>query len=370
MSRIPNGAYTERIARAREEMGRQGVDYLIVAPSSDLVYLLGYPVHPAPRLTALIIPRDSDPFVVVPQLEAPRLAGRADLIEIRPWPETADPIRLIAGALGDGAGRTIGVSDRLWSGHLLKLQDALPGARFVNAAGVLRELRQIKSAEELACQREAGRRTDAAWEEFIGTATLAGRTEVEVARELAGIMERHGLGEPSFLICAAGPASASPHHMNGERPIQECDAVVFDFGGNIEGYHSDITRTVHVGEPSAEFRRVYDTVNRAREAVRVAVRPGVPCEAIDGVARGLITDAGYGEYFIHRTGHGLGLDVHEDPYIVGGNATPLRAGMVFSDEPGIYLPGRFGVRIEDCVICTADGGEFLTNTSRELRVVS
>lgn len=370
MSRIPNSAYADRIARAREEMGRQDIDYLIISPSADLVYLLGYPAHPIPRLTALIVPRDGDPFIVVPQLEAPRLANRADLVEIRAWEETGDPIGLIAGALGEPRGTTIGVSDRLWSGHLLKMIAALPGARFVNAIGVLRELRQIKQPEELACMREAGRLTDAVWEEFIGAVTLTGRTEIEVARALAAIMERHGLGEPEFLHVAGGPNGASPHHLNGERRIQEGDAVVFDFGGNIEGYKSDMTRTVHVGEPSDEFRAVYDIVNRAREAAHAAVRPGVPCERIDDAARGLIAGAGYGEYFIHRTGHGLGLDVHEDPYMVGGNTTPLRAGMVFSDEPGIYLPDRFGVRIEDCVICTEDGGEFLTNTSRELIVKS
>lgn len=369
MARITNSAYADRLARACEEMGRQGVDYLFIAPSSDLVYLLGYPAHPIPRLTALVVPRAGEPFVVAPRLEAPRLADRADLVEVRAWDETADPVRLIADALGDPAGRTIGVSDRLWSGHLLKMIDALPGARFVNALGVLRELRQIKGPEELACMRAAGRRTDAAWEEFIGAATLTGKTEIEVGHELAAIMERHGLGEPEFLHVASGPNGASPHHLNGERRIREGDAVVFDFGGNVEGYKSDCTRTVHVGAPSDEFRAVYDTVNRAREAAHAAVRPGVPCERIDAAARDLIAAAGYGDYFIHRTGHGLGLDVHEDPYIVAGNETPLRAGMVFSDEPGIYLPGKFGVRIEDCVICTADGGEFLTNSSRDLRVV-
>ncbi len=365
--------YAGRIARAQAEMERRGIDWLIISPSSDLVYLSGYPAHASERLTALAAPRHGgEPFVVVPRLEVPRLEGRADLaeiIDIRVWDETADPIRLLAGGLGDPAGKTIAVSEQLWSGFLLRLIDACPGARFTNAATVLKELRQIKSPEEVAHLREAGRRTDAVWEEFIRTARLAGRTERELGRELAGIMARHGLGEPAFMICASGPASASPHHLTGERRIAPGDAVIFDFGGNIEGYKSDITRTVHVGEPSDEFRRVYDIVERARQAAFAAVRPGATCASIDAAARGVIAEAGYGRYFIHRVGHGLGLDVHEEPYLVGGNETPLRAGMVFSDEPGIYLPGRFGVRIEDTVVCVDGGGELLNNATRELVVM-
>ena len=367
------GVYAGRITRAQAEMERQGIDWLIVSPGSDLVYLMGYPAHTSERLTALATPRrGGEPFVVLPRLEAPRLADRADLaeiIDIRAWDETANPIRLLAGGLGGGSTLTIAVSDQMWSGFLLKLIDALPGARFVNADSVLKALRQIKSAEEIAHLREAGRRTDAVWEEFIRTARLTGRTETEVGRELAGIMARHGLGEPAFLICASGPASASPHHLTGERRIAPGDAVIFDFGGNIEGYKSDITRTVHVGEPSDEFRRVYDVVERARRAAFAAVRPGASCASVDAAARGVIAEAGYGEYFIHRVGHGLGLDVHEEPYLVGGNETPLRPGMVFSDEPGIYLPGRFGVRIEDSVACTEGGGELLNNATRELVVM-
>ena len=367
------GVYAGRIARAQAEMERQGIDWLIVSPGSDLVYLMGYPAHTSERLTALATPRrGGEPFVVLPRLEAPRLADRADLAEImdiRAWDETANPIRLLAGGLGAGAERTIAVSDQMWSGFLLKLIDALPGARFVNADSVLKPLRQIKSADEIAHMREAGRRTDAVWEEFLEGATFTGRTEAELGRRLAEIMVRHGLGDPAFMIVASGPASASPHHHTGDRRIEPGDAVLFDFGGAIEGYKSDITRTVHVGEPGEEFRRVYAIVEEARQAAFAAVHPGAPCESLDAAARRVITEAGYGDYFIHRVGHGLGLDVHEEPYLVGGNTTPLRAGMVFSDEPGIYLPGRFGVRIEDTVVCTEGGGELLNNATRELVVV-
>lgn len=362
------GVYRDRLRAAQAAMDQRGIDYLLVSPSSDLVYLLGYPAHTSERLTALVVPRTAPPFIVVPTLEAPRLAERAALVEIVAWEETTDPIGLLARRLGAGA--TVGVSEQLWSGFLLRLIAALPSARFVNAAVVLRDLRVVKAPEELAALREAGRRTDAVWEEFVATTTLTGKTEREVGREIATLMERHGLGEPAFLICASGPASASPHHLTGERRMQAGDAVVFDFGGNVDGYKSDITRTVHVGEPDEEFRRVYALVDRARAAAFAAVRPGVPCASIDRAARAVIAEAGYGEYFIHRVGHGLGLDVHEEPYLVEGNQEALRPGMVFSDEPGVYLPGRFGVRIEDSVACTAAGGELLNNARRDLVVMS
>jgi Xaa-Pro aminopeptidase len=365
--------YAGRIARAQAEMERQGIDWLIIAPSSDLVYLMGYPAHTSERLTALATPRrGGEPFVVVPRLEAPRLASRDDLHDIidrRVWDETENPIRLLADGLGDPKGQTIAVSDQMWSGFLLKLMDACPGARFVNADAVLKELRLIKAEDEIAFMREAGRLTDEVWEEFVETATLAGRTEIEVGRILAELMGKKGLGSPAFMIVASGPGSASPHYMTSSKVIEEGDAVVFDFGGNIEGYKSDITRTVHVGEPSEEFRKVYAIVDEARKATFAVVRPGTPCEALDDAARKVITDVGYGEYFIHRVGHGLGLDVHEAPYLVGGDTTPLRPGMVFSDEPGIYIPGKFGIRIEDTVLCTETGGEFLNNARHDLVVM-
>lgn len=365
--------YPARIARAQAEMARQGVDWLIVAPSSDLVYLMGYPAHASERLTALTTPQaGGEPFVVVPRLEAPRLTERHDLMEIldlRIWEETEDPVALLAHGLGDPRGKTIAVSDQMWSGFLLKLQGALPGARFINAERVIKELRQIKGEDEIACLREAGRLTDEVWEEFVATTTLSGKTEQEVGQILAGLMAQRGLGPPAFMIVASGPGSASPHYLTSEKIIREGEAIVFDFGGNIAGYKSDITRTIHVGEPSEEFRTVYAIVEEARRRTFEAIRPGLPCEEVDRVARTVIADAGYGEYFIHRVGHGLGLDTHEEPYMVGGNRTPLRAGMVFSDEPGIYLPGKFGVRIEDTVLCTASGGELLNNARRELIVM-
>ena len=230
-------------------------------------------------------------------------------------------------------------------------------------------LRVVKDEAELAALREAARRTDAAWSRFIESTRLSGLTELQAGAELTRYLVEEGLPKPDFLIVGSGPGSASPHHITGDRVIQEGDSVVFDFGSTWDHYYSDITRTVHVGEPSDEYRKVYETVLRANEAAKAAVRSGVACQDVDKAARDVIEAAGYGEYFIHRVGHGLGLDVHEEPYMVSGNTTPLQPGMVFSDEPGIYIPGEFGVRIEDILVCTEDGYESLNNAPRDLMVM-
>jgi Xaa-Pro aminopeptidase len=360
--------YAGRIARAQAEMERQGIDWVIISPSSDLVYMMGYPAHTSERLTALATPRrGGEPFVVVPRLEAPRLESRDDLHDIvdrRVWDETENPIELLARGLGDPQGQTIAVSDQMWSGFLLKLMDACPGARFVNADAVMKELRLIKADDEAAFMREAGRLTDEVWNEFVETVTLAGKTELEVGRSLGELMGKKGLGSPAFMIVASGPGSASPHYMTSTKVIQEGDAVVFDFGGNIQGYKSDITRTVHVGEPGEEFRKVYAIVDEARKAAFAAVRPGATCESIDAAARKVITDAGYGEYFIHRVGHGLGLDVHEAPYLGKTSEDTLENGMVFTIEPGIYIPGWGGIRIEDIVVLEDGRARVLSHATK------
>lgn len=369
MSDAGSEVFSTRIRGAQVAMGAPGLDAMIVSPSSDLVYLLGYPAHTSERLTALVVPRTGRPMIAVPQLEAARLTDRAGVVDVLAWSETTDPIRLVAGWLRANGARTVAVAEELWSGFLLRLLNVLPDVRFVTAAPVLRGLRVVKTGGEIEYLREAGQRTDLVWEEFLSTETLAGKSERQAARTIANLMEHHGLGDPAFLICASGPHSASPHHMVSDRVIEVGDAVVFDFGGSVEGYKSDLTRTVHIGEPSEEFRTVYAVVEQARAAAFATVRPGVSCGSIDHAAREVIEAAGFGEFFIHRLGHGLGLDVHEEPYLVAGNETPLAAGMVFSDEPGIYMPGRFGVRIEDSVVCTATGAELLNHASRDLRIL-
>lgn len=359
--------HADRLRRAQAEMARQGVDLLLVGASADLRYLTGHDGHTSERLSLLLLPQRGDPSYVVPGLEAATLAARRDLLDLHAWEETQDPAALVARLAGAPAGKTVAVADQLWSVFLVRLQAAMAGARWVEAGPVLRPLRMIKDGREIELLHEAGRRTDDAWLAFIGQ-PLAGQTERQALARLLDLTHARGLG-PGFGLCASGPHSASPHHQTGERLIAPGDAVVFDWGGTLEGYRSDVTRTVVVGEPSAEFRRVYNVVLDANEAALAAVRPGVPCEAIDLAARGVIEEAGYGVAFIHRLGHGLGLDVHEEPYLVAGNDLPLAVGMVFSDEPGIYLEGRFGVRIEDAVVCTDDGGERLNEATRELTVV-
>ena len=359
--------YADRMGRAQAELARQGVDYLMVGISSDLYYLFGYEGHASERLTMLILPQSGKAAVVVPKLESPLLRSREALAGHLIWEETEAPTDLAARFVGDASGKTIAVNDHLYSSFLLKLQSAIPGASWVSANDTLKTLRMIKDAREVELLHEAGRRTDVAWEQFIAS-PLSGLTELQAMERLVALTREQGL-EINFGICASGPNAASPHHNTGERVIQQGDSVVFDWGGSLEGYTSDVTRTLHVGEPDEEFRTVYATVLAANQAALDAVKPGVACQDIDRAARSVISEAGYGDAFLHRLGHGLGLDVHEEPYLVEGNTMPLAAGMVFSDEPGIYLEGRFGIRIEDAVVCTETGGMRLNEATRELVVV-
>ena len=360
--------YSARIERARAEMKKDGLDYLVVGPGSDLFYLTGYNAHLSERLNLLIIGKDGSASMVVPVLEAPLYAGRESLAPTKTWTETEKPSDLVASIIGDATGKTIGVADQLWSVFLIRLQGAVRGANWVTGNEVMRTLRMRKDAKEIETLAEVGRRTDAAWMEFIETAQITGLTEKQAMDKLGRLMEKQGL-EYSGGICASGPNSASPHHHTGDRTIQRGDAIVFDWGSDLDGYHSDITRTVFVGEPTDEYRKVYEIVRRANQAAFDAVKPGVPCEDIDKAARDLIVAEGYGDAFIHRTGHGLGLDGHEEPYMVSGNTLPLEPGMVFSDEPGIYLEGNFGVRVEDIVVCTETGARRFNEASRDITVM-
>ncbi len=364
-----NDVYRDRIQRAQQEMAARDVDYLFVTPSSDLIYLLGYPAHLSERLTLLGIPQAGEPFVVAPELEAVRLDNRKDLVDVHAWAETESPIALVGRLVEAGEGSTVVVSDQTWASFLLKLQSELDESKFESANEILRELRMIKDEAEIANIREASQRTERAWERFVESTTFEGKTERELGDALANELVAEGLSVPTFMLVGTGAHSASPHHITGETVVKSGDAIVFDFGARYNHYTSDITRMVHVGEPPEEYRQVYDIVLQANTAVREQVVPGMACERVDEIAREIITEAGYGEFFIHRVGHGLGLDAHEEPYMVGGNTMPLRPGMVFSDEPGIYLEGKFGVRIEDILVVTEDGNESFNATSRELRIV-
>ncbi|WP_432043451.1 aminopeptidase P family protein [Streptomyces cadmiisoli] len=359
-------ARLERAARAAEDAGLAG---LLVAPGPDLVWLTGYaPTAITERFTVLILAAGQDPVLVVPTLEAPDAAKApgAPALTLRDWTDGKDPYATAA-ALLDAAGR-LGVSDNTWAMHLLGLQNALPGSSYASFTEALPMLRAVKDAAELELLAAAGAAADQAFEE-IRTVRFAGRRESDLARDLAGLLRRSGHEQVDFTIVASGPNGADPHHEVGDRVIEPGDMVVLDFGGLKDGYGSDTSRTVHVGEPTAEERRVHDLVREAQEAGFRAVRPGVACQEVDRAARAVIADAGYGEYFIHRTGHGIGVTTHEPPYMIEGEEQPLVPGMCFSVEPGIYLPGRFGVRIEDIVTVTEDGGRRLNDTTRELVIV-
>ncbi|GAA3142494.1 aminopeptidase P family protein [Streptomyces rameus] len=361
--------YRARMERAVRSAADAGLAGLLVAPGPDMVWLTGYtPTAVTERLTVLVLAPGRDPVLVVPALEAPDAehAAGATALTLRDWTDGKDPYAVTAGLLDD-RGR-FGISDNTWAMHLLGLQRALPGTSYAALTDALPMLRAVKDAAELELLAAAGAAADAAFE-AIRQVPFAGRRESDVGQDLAGLLRRFGHSQVDFTIVGSGPNGANPHHEVGDRVIRPGDMVVLDFGGLKDGYGSDTTRTVHVGEPTEEERRVHDVVRAAQEAGFRAVRPGVACQEVDRAARAVISDAGYGEYFIHRTGHGIGVTTHEPPYMIEGEEQPLVPGMCFSVEPGVYLPGRFGVRIEDIVSVTEDGGRRLNNTTREMVIV-
>ena len=362
--------WPERIRRARAGAGEAGIDALLLSPGPDLHYLTGYQALPLERLTCLVVRADGDPVLVVPNLERPAAeaspAGASGL-EIVGWDETDDPYALVAG-LVPGAD-TVALDNQMWAEKVLKLRDAMPGARQRLAGEVISPLRMRKSAAEIEFLRQAGAAIDrvhARVPEWL----RAGRTEREVGADIAEAIRKEGHASVDFVIVGSGPNGASPHHELSDRVIRPGDPVVVDIGGTTPaGYCSDCTRMYVVGEPSEDFLASYEVLQRAQAASVAHVRPGVTCASVDAAARDVITDGGFGELFIHRTGHGIGMQTHEDPYIVEGNDTVLEPGMAFSVEPGIYHPGRHGARIEDIVVCVEDGVEALNLQSHDLVVV-
>jgi Xaa-Pro aminopeptidase len=362
----------DRLARAAAAARAAGLSALLLTPGPDLRYVTGYDAQQLERLTCLALPAEgvnTAPFLLVPRLEFPAAqtspAGHLGL-EIVPWDETADPYALLARRLGPL--EQVGLSDHMWALMVLRLRDALPGARQALASQALRGLRARKTPAEVAALRAAGAAIDRVHAQVPGW-LRAGRTELEVAANIAEAIIAEGHARVDFTIVGSGPNGASPHHEASDRVIAEGEPVVVDIGGTMpSGYCSDCTRTYVIGAPPPDFARYYQVLKHAQEAACAAVRPGVAAEAVDAAAREPIAAAGYGEYFVHRTGHGIGLEAHEHPYIVAGNAEPLEPGNAFSIEPGIY-PGPHGARIEDIVVCTEQGCERLNHVTRELVVV-
>ena len=360
-----------RLAAAAREAGERGIGALLITPSPDYAYLLGYGAPALERLTCLVVPAEGDPALVLPGLEAPlarhALGPLSEAIELVPWSETDDPFQLVRAVLDTHVSR-VGVQDQMWARFVLRLQAVLDPVELVPAGPTLAALRRVKSAAEIDRLRAAARAADGAMDSIRGE-RLSGRTEAQVSARISQLLLAAGHDRADFAIVGSGPNSASPHHEPGERVIQAGDAVVLDIGGVRDAYCSDTTRTVFVGEVDPEFAALHAVLRTAQAAACDAVRPGITARDLDAVARDIITEAGYGQAFIHRTGHGIGMETHEEPYIVASSEQPLAAGETFSIEPGIYIEGRWGARIEDIVVCTDDGGERLNTTSTELIAV-
>jgi len=358
----------DRISSAAAAAARAGIGALLLTPGPDLRYLTGYDALATERLTCLAVPADGPAFLVAPRLElrSVRASPAGGLgVDIVGWDETDDPYQLVASRLGEP--ESVGLTDQMWAMMVLRFRDALPGARQRLASAALRGLRIRKTSAEVAALREAGAAIDRVHRR-VPEWLRPGRTEREAAADIAAAIVAEGHARADFVIVGSGPNAARPHHEPSGRVLAAGDAVVVDIGGTMpSGYCSDCTRTYVIGEPPPEFAAYYQVLKQAQEAACAAVRPGVAAQAVDAAAREPISAAGYGEYFVHRTGHGIGLETHEDPYIVSGNTEALAPGMAFSVEPGIY-PGPHGARIEDIVVCTPEGCERLNNVTRELVV--
>ena len=386
---IAPARFAARIQAARQALRSADDIALLVGVGADLRWLTGYDAMNLERLTMLVLGRESEPALVVPRLEAPRAslapAVAAGMVRLVTWEETDDPVARVPGLvdaapIAGGAGSApvaraprLLVSDRLWASFVLRLQEVFPHVRFGLASEVLRGLRMVKDADEIALLRAAAEAADRVVLAIAG-GRLVGRSEADVAREVRERLLDEGHETAEFAIVGSGPNSASPHHEASDRRISAGEPIVLDIGGAFAGYGSDITRTLWVtgaggARPDPEFVRLYEVLREAQAAATAAVRPGVPAELIDAAGRLVIEAAVFGPNFIHRIGHGIGLEGHEDPYLVAGNAEPLQPGNAFSVEPGIYLEGRHGARIEDIVVCGAAGPEVLNRVTRDLLVV-
>jgi Xaa-Pro aminopeptidase len=366
----PRAVSPARLSQTRAAVAAGGLDALLVTPGPDLRWLTGYDALPLERLTALVVPADGEPFLLAPGLEVPAVQASAVPslgIEVIGWAETEDPYAVVAARLPSV--RRVALANRMWAEQVLRFRAALPGAEQTLASDVLADLRMRKTPDEVDALRRAGAAIDrvhSRMAEFL----VPGRTEREAGREIAAAILAEGHETVDFVIVGSGPNGASPHHEVGDRVLDRGDVVVVDIGGTTEeGYCSDCTRMYTLGDPPPDFLTYFSVLHQAQLAACAHARPGVTAESVDAAARDVITAAGFGDNFVHRTGHGIGVETHEEPYIVEGSTRVLEAGMAFSIEPGIYLPGRHGARIEDIVVATDDDGggiERLNVTDRDV----
>lgn len=365
--------YTNRVAKVQRLMSERGFDLMVLFPSSNMLYLSGFYDEPGERMLLFLVPREGDPVFVAPQLYEGQIKQESPFQDIRTWRDTDNPVDLLRRILADFELRKdakVLVDDGMWATFVLALKRALPEASFSLASPIMSVLRIQKTPDEIRYLERAGAIVDEVFSEIIKM-KLEGRTELSVAAILEEEMRRRGAEKVAFdTIVASGPNSALPHHRPGQRAIEPGDVVILDFGCRVRGYCSDISRTIVCGEPSKEVLAVYEIVKRAQEKAVQAVRPSIVAQEVDRAAREEISQAGFGEWFIHRTGHGIGIDVHEEPFIAEGNDLQLKEGMTFSVEPGIYLPERFGIRVEDIVVVTKTGAKRLNNCTHDLQVVN
>jgi Xaa-Pro aminopeptidase len=366
-------SFSERASRTRTRMSELGVAALLLSRGGDLPWLTGYAGTPLERLTMLVLRADDLPVLLLPALEEARVNRHDELFVVRPWFDSDDPLDIVSGIVGRSTAGRIAVSDQAWARTVLGLQERMPGARFVVASAVTAPLRAVKDDFEVEMLSKAAQAADRVAEAIqTSQVRFVGRTELAVAEEIADRLIAEGHDRVDFTIVGSGPNGASPHHDSGRRVIGEGEAVVCDFGGQVFvpgtdlGYCSDITRTVVTGTVVPEITESYEILRRAQQAGVDAAAAGVPAEDVDRAARSVIASAGLGDAFIHRTGHGIGIETHEEPYIVEGNSSRLVNGNAFSVEPGIYHAQRFGMRLEDIVVVSATGPRRLNNASHEL----
>jgi len=383
LSERAKASRADRIVRVRQRMEELDVDVLLLSLGADLPWLTGYQAMPLERLTMLVLPVRGDPVLLVPALEALRVARADEVFEVRPWSDAENPVGIVAsmvatrfGGRGTPGALRVAISDRTWAMSVLALQSEIPQAEWITGSTVTSPIRAVKDAGELEALRAASGAADRVAARLQrGDIRVIGRREADVSSDISSLLLAEGHQQVNFAIVGSGPNAASPHHEPGSRVIGPKETVVCDFGGSLSldgevGYCSDITRTVVTGEPTPQMAECYEVLLASQQTAVAAARDGIAAEAVDAVARRIIEDAGYGDLFIHRTGHGIGIEEHEDPYLVAGNHEPLRPGHAFSVEPGIYAPGEFGMRLEDIVIINDDGtSESLNTVSHDMAVV-
>ena len=366
-----SGIYGTRLGQCQKLMSEKGIDIVFLAPGPNMYYLSGFLEEPGERLLALIVPQSGDPQFIVPELYQEQVRSFSWVESLISWKDGEDQVALLSNTMRRILKRqsTIAVDTRMWSRFLVMLLAAAPDARYEDAGSVMYELRIRKSSQEIELMAKAAEIADAAFTQTIEECR-AGMTEHEVAAKIIYEMRKLGADGVAFEpVVGSGPNSALPHYRSGDRKLQRGDFVVLDYGCLYRGYNSDITRTVAMETCDAEREKVYSVVRSAQEEAYQRTFTGIEAQNVDKVARDLIENAGYGRFFIHRTGHGIGLEIHEEPYIVAGNSLKLAEGMTFSIEPGIYIPGQYGVRIEDIVVMETEKARRLNKCSRDLRIL-